>query len=203
MSCFKHTMLVVDYASKHYNDPEVTFAALMHDLGKKPTYDLYGNAHGHELAGLPLINSFCDKWKVPNSYRNLALLVCEYHTKVHGCMGRSTNDWMRPKSIMKLFEDTGALRNQSRFQKLLKACVADAKGRGNGSEQISEFENKPYHQYDYLLECLNAASSLDTSLLSNKLLTEGKSGITIGEVIRQERIKLIRGIQNEYKSKVN
>ena len=97
-----HTMMVVDYAAKHYG-PEVVFAGLCHDFGKPISYQESGNALQHEVKGLPAIREFCDKWKVPNNYRDLALITCEYHTKVHGCLGRGTNSAMRPKSIMNMF----------------------------------------------------------------------------------------------------
>jgi tRNA nucleotidyltransferase (CCA-adding enzyme) len=117
-------------------------------------------------------------------------------------MSRGTNGWMKPKSIIKLFEDTGALKNPDRFLKMLKACEADAKGRGAGAEQIAEFEAKPYLQREYLEDCLSVVLNYRSNPLSEKMLAEGKSGVIIGQTIRQERIKLIREVQNKWKWKV-
>lgn len=203
MSCFKHTMLTVDYAAKTFDDPEVTFGVAMHNLGKKTSYDESENALQHEKKGLPLIESFCDQWKVPNSYRDLALLVCKYHTKVHGVFGRNNQNWTTPKSIMSLFEDTGALRNPVRFEKILQCCVSDAKGRGDGKTQIAEFEVRPYSQYKYLMECLLVVTTLNTKEISSGLLTAGKKGPIIGVAIRVAQINEIRSIQNEWKNKSN
>lgn len=197
-----HTLMVMDYAAKEYSDPEIIFASLCHDFGKPICHEKYGNAHGHEKEGLPIIRDFCDKWKVPNRFRNLALLVCEHHTKIHGVFGRNTQGWPRPKSIMALFEATGAMKNPNRFIKILKCCIADARGRGAGKEQIAEFEARPYDQYDYLCECLEAVLNTDTKSISARMLTEGKKGSIIGETIRQEQIKAIRGVQNDWKQKV-
>jgi tRNA nucleotidyltransferase (CCA-adding enzyme) len=197
-----HTGMVMDYAAKTWHDTEIIFASLCHDFGKPICWEKYGNAHGHEVEGLPIINQFCDKWKVPNSYRNLALVTCEYHTKVHGCMSRGINGWMKPKSIMKLFEDTGALKNPDRFVKMLKACEADAKGRGSGVEQIAEFEAKPYLQRSYLEDCLSKVLNYKSKPLAEKMIAEGKTGTIIGQTIRQERIKLIREVQNQWKERV-
>ena len=127
---FIHTMMVVNYAAKQCLSKEEVFACLTHDFGKYVSQEKYGNAHGHEVQGLPPINEFCEKWKVPNKYRELALLVCEYHTKIHGCMGRGSNKGMRAKSVMKLFEDTGAIKKPERFKQILNCCDADARGRG-------------------------------------------------------------------------
>jgi tRNA nucleotidyltransferase (CCA-adding enzyme) len=90
-----HTMMVIDYAAKHYG-PLVAFAGLCHDFGKPVSYKESGNALEHEIKGLPVIKEFCSKWKVPNNYRDLALMTCEYHTEVHGCLGRGSNAGMRP-----------------------------------------------------------------------------------------------------------
>jgi len=197
-----HQELVVDYAAKTWGDTEINLACMLHDLGKHPCWLSYGNAFGHEETGFAVVNKFCDKWKVPNSYRNLALITCEYHTKVHGCIGRGSNDWMRPKSIMKLFEDTSALKKPEQFYKMLKACEADAKGRGNGAEQIAEFENNPYIQREYLEDCLRAVLGYDSKPLSEKMLAEGKTGVIIGQTIRQEKIKLIREVQDKWKERL-
>lgn len=194
-----HVGMVMDYAAETYKDTEITFAALCHDFGKPVCWELYENAHGHEDAGLPLIEDFCNKWKVPNSYKKLALMTCKYHTKIHGCLGRSSNSGMRPKSIMKLFEDTGALRNPEMFLKMLKVCEADSRGRGKGTEQINEFRARPYPQREFMEQCLNAVLRFNTKPLSEDLLAKGKSGVIIGETIRQERIKLIRGIVNNWR----
>lgn len=195
---FIHTMLVVDYAAKQGFSKEEVFSCLTHDFGKYTSQEKYGTAHGHESEGLTSINEFCDKWKVPNKYRELALLVCEYHTKIHGCLGRGSNKGMRAKSIMKLFEDTGAIKKPERFKQILNCCVADARGRGKGEVQIKEFESKPYLQADYLTECLNAVINTNTKNISKKLLANGKDGVTIGLEIRAERIKSIRGVQNTW-----
>lgn len=203
-----HVSMVMDYAAQTWNDPEINFACYTHDFGKPSCWVARGDAHGHEKEGLPFIESFCDKFKVPNRYRELALLVCEYHTKIHGMMGRSEQNWTRPKSIMKLFEDTGALRNPERFLKMLKCCEADAKGRGvevceDFTKTKEYYLSKDYPQARYLQECLVAVINLDTKSVSARMLAQGKTGTLIGEAIRVERINSIRGVQNRWKQNKN
>lgn len=203
VDCFVHTMLVVDHAAHFLGDPEIIFSCLMHDLGKAPSFKEYGNFHGHEETGLPLIGAFCKKWKVPNIYRDLSLLVCKYHTKIHGMFGRNNQGWTRPKSIMNLLQETNAFGKPERFEKILKACMADARGRGGNSVEITQFSEKPYPQYEYLMDCLNAAYSVDTKAISAKILTEGKKdGKFIGEQIRVARIDAIRSIQRKWKEQM-
>ena len=188
-----HTMMVMDYAARAGYGPEVVFAGLCHDFGKPVAYENTGNALSHETLGLPVINDFCDKWKVPNKYRELALLVCEHHTKIHGCLGRGSNKGMRPKSIMKLFQDTNAIGKPVRFIDILSACESDAKGRGG------DYPNKPYPQRGYLMECLEAATLVNTKAISSSMMEKGKSGIEIGEAIRISRIDAIRKVANKHK----
>jgi tRNA nucleotidyltransferase (CCA-adding enzyme) len=185
-----HTMMVVDYAAQHYA-PVVVFAGLCHDFGKPVSYKESGNALQHEIKGLPVIKAFCEKWKVPNNYRDLALMTCEHHTKVHGCLGRGSNKAMRAKAIMKLFTDTNALAKPLRFFHMLSACEADAKGRGG------DYPNKPYKQKDYLLDCLAAAKGVNTKEITLSLLAKGKSGVEIGEAVRIARIDAIRNVNNK------
>lgn len=193
---FIHTMMVVDKAKELFNDPEITFAGLVHDLGKAVTWGKYGVCHGHEDAGVPVVEEFCKKYKVPNNYRDLALITTKQHLKCHNVLGRGSNKMMRPKSIMKMFEETAALSKPERFKKMLKACEADAVGR------IGIAANDPYIQRQYLEECLQAVLDFKTKDLSQQLLSEGKSGILIGQRIREERIKCIRQVQNKWKEKM-
>jgi len=186
-----HTAMVVNYAANNFGS-HVAFAGLCHDFGKPLSYSETGNALQHEIKGLDVIRSFCEKWKVPNSYRDLALITCEYHTKVHGCLGRGANKPMRPKSIMNLFTATNAIDKKARFYHFLEACEADAKGRGG------DHPNKPYPQKDYMWDCIMAVKRVDTKEISTKMLNQGKSGLAIGEAIRVSRIDAIRGVYNEY-----
>lgn len=194
-----HTKLVMDYAAEHFKDPEIVFACFAHDFGKPECFKKYGNALGHEEAGLEHIINFCEQWKVPNYFKDLALITCQHHTKVHGCMGRNTNDWTRPKSIMKLFEDTNAIGKPERFVKMLKACCADARGRGNNEELLNYYRNKPYPQMKYLQECLINVLSLNTKEITIPLLEKGKKGVDIGEAVRVARIQKIREVQYKWK----
>lgn len=183
---YVHTMMVVDYAAKIYKDPEITFACLCHDLGKAAAYNKYGNLHGHEALGVEVVESLCSRLKVPNNYRDLALLVTEFHTHCHKAFD------MKPNKIMKLFERTGALARPQRFFKYLNACVADAKGRGEPKC------NEEYTQNLYLKKCLEAVLAVNTKEISTKLLQENKSGLIIGETIRVARINTIREVKKSW-----
>ena len=183
---YLHTMMVIDYADKIHKDSEIVFACLCHDLGKATAYNKHGNLHGHEQLGVDVVKSLCSRLKIPNTYKDLALIVTEYHTHCHKAFD------MKPNKIMKLFERTNALKKPDRFLKYLSACVADAKGRG--SPKCAE----NYTQHLYLKKCLDAVLSVDTKEISTRLLQENKSGIIIGETIRVAQINAIREVKKSW-----
>lgn len=185
--CGEHIRLALQYANKTFNDPEVNFAVLMHDVGKAITYEKRGNLHGHEVAGVEVVNGFCDRLKVPNKYKELALITTEYHTHCHMAFD------MKAKSIMKLFEKTSALTKRDRFNKFLQACEADKKGRGD------PVCHQSYTQPYFLGECLCAVLKVNTKQISQQMLTQGKSGSIIGEAIRVARINAIRDVINKWR----
>src|ERR1019366_8240403 len=62
----------------------VRFAVLVHDLGKAATpQNLWPSHHGHEEAGVGLIEALAARLRVPNEHTELALLAARYHGLVH------------------------------------------------------------------------------------------------------------------------
>jgi len=144
-----HVMLVVDYAAKQNYPLPVRFAALMHDLGKGTTpIDILPRHIGHEERSVNLVKSLCQRLRVPNDSRDLAVIVARLHGKMHRAME------MRPDTLLNLLHDTDALRQPERFEQFLLACECDSRGR-------TGFENKPYPQADQMRLVLQAATSVD------------------------------------------
>ena len=191
---FVHTMMVLKHANLTWCDPEINFACLLHDIAKPVCYAERGNGHGHDKEGVQMIDNWCELWKVPNSYRDLAKIVCEQHQKVHSVFGRGDNSKTKPKSIMKMFEQTSALSKPERFEKMLKACESDSFGRISGS--IKDL----YQQRQYLLSLLKAVKEVDTKTISKEAIAKGKQGVYIGEQIRVARIDAIRKGMRRWKS---
>ena len=190
---FIHTMMVLKHAAENWNDPEINFACLLHDINKPDCYKEFGSGKGHDKAGVPQVEEFCKQWKVSNNYRDIAKIVCEQHQRIHTVTGKDKNKWSKPKSVMSIFEDSGALRNPERFKKVLKACESDAKGR------IGLSAKDYYKQREYLEDCLDAVINLDTKEISSKLIEKGKSGEVVGLEIRADRINEIRKVQKLWK----
>lgn len=170
-----HTLMVLDQAARLSPDPEVRFAALLHDLGKGETPRQEWPAHrGHEERGVLLISALCDRYRVPNAYRELAILAGRYHLLCHRANELSSS------RLLELLESTDAFRRPDRFEKFLIACEADARGRAG-------FEDRPYPQAKLLRRSLKAAIDINV----NELIERGLSGEKLGEEIRIRRIEQI------------
>lgn len=175
---YTHTMLVLQRAVE-LDYPTITrFACLMHDLGKPVTYGLRGNLHGHEQAGVEVIEDFCKKFRVPNKYRDLAVLTSDNHTRCHKVFE------MNPKKIRVLLNDRfKVLVKPERFQRFLEACLCDAQGRG--------LPHKEYPQKEFLEKICIEFKNLDRKKIVSHSLDNGRKGESIKQDIIREETKLI------------
>jgi tRNA nucleotidyltransferase (CCA-adding enzyme) len=176
-----HVILAVRAAAELRASNAVRFAALTHDLGKARTpRERWPSHHGHEGAGVPLIEALSARLKVPNLYRELAILAARHHTLVH----RAAE--LKPATVLTLLEDCDAFRRPERFAELLLACEADARGRAGR-------EGEPYRQADYLRAALAAAAAVALSEEERK----GLSGSKIGEEMRRRRLAAVTRVKFE------
>lgn len=190
-----HTEMVVD---RLVGMPrEVVFAALCHDMGKYEAYERHGTAHGHENLGLSQINDLCDRLRIPNKYRRLALRVCKYHTEIHGALGRGSNGPTTAKKILKILEGCKAATSAQEFIHLLYACKADARGRGKTEEEKNRFAKTPYPQFEYMLICLSALQDLNTKEVAKASMDRGNRGERVGYDVRIAKINAIRKVSHE------
>ena len=174
-----HVMLALACAASRRVSTAVRFAVLMHDLGKARTPpELWPKHHGHEEAGVPLIEGLADRLKVPGSYRELAILAARAHTLVHRALE------LRPETVLKLLQECDAFRRPERFCELLEACEADARGRAG-------LESEPYPQAPYLSSALAAASAVTLSEAERRGLT----GPAIGAEIKKRRLAAVSAVK--------
>jgi len=126
-----HVMMVIDHAaSKNYSLP-VRFAALTHDLGKGTTPPTEWPRHiGHEVRSVQLLRDLCERIRVPNEARDLALLVARYHGDVHRAIE------LRPATIAGMLQAVDAYRKPERFEEFLQACACDFHGRPGYAEKL-------------------------------------------------------------------
>jgi tRNA nucleotidyltransferase (CCA-adding enzyme) len=174
-----HVMLALTVAARSGAPPAVRFAVLTHDLGKALTPRARWPSHpGHEQAGVPLIEALCDRLKVPNAQRELAILAARHHTLVHRARE------LKPATVLTLLEECDAFRRPERFAELLLACEADARGRA-GREQ------EPYPQAAYLAAAHAAAAAVTLSDEERR----GLEGKEIGAQVRRRRLAALTALR--------
>ena len=167
-----HTLMALEQAAKLSDDPVVRFAALTHDLGKGTTPPSEWPRHiAHEQRGVTLVEAMCDRLKIPNAYRELAVLVSRYHLDAH----RVTE--LRDTTLLELLERLDAFRRPARFEQWVLACEADARGRKG-------LENREYAQADHLRRARDAVAKVTLDPAER----DGLDGPKIAEKLRKARL---------------
>jgi tRNA nucleotidyltransferase (CCA-adding enzyme) len=172
-----HTLQVLDVACELSSETTVRFAALVHDLGKGITpRDQWPSHVGHEQAGVRIVGQLCERLKVPTGHRELGQLVSREHQRIH----RAAE--LRDTTVLEVLEAADAFRRPERFDKLLLACEADARGRG------PDLRARTYPQAQTFRECLRAAAAvkLDAAVMQQL------AGPAIAQALRAARVEAIR-----------
>jgi tRNA nucleotidyltransferase (CCA-adding enzyme) len=170
-----HTLMCVDQAALLSPKAEVRFAALVHDLGKGVTPPaIWPHHYGHEKNGLPILEKLCQRLRIPNPFKKLAMHVMEYHTHCH----KATE--LKASTLTDVLTQLGAFKANNTLADFLLACEADAKGR-------THFENRPYPQAELYFNAAKAAASVDTSTITDSTL----EGAQIGVALRRLRIAAV------------
>lgn len=171
-----HALQVLDVACELSQETTVRFAALMHDLGKGVTPPEQWPSHiGHEQAGVKVIAGLCDRLKVPTEHRELAQVVSREHQRIHRA------GELRDSTVLEVLEACDAFRRPDRFEKLLLACEADARGRG------PELRARPYAQASIFRSCLRAAAAVKLDAETMQRL----HGPDIAKALRAARVTAI------------
>lgn len=177
-----HTLMSLQQAALLSNSAAVRFSVLVHDLGKGITPDHVLPSHrGHEARGLPLVTDVCNRFKVPNEHRQLAMAVTEFHLLCHKAFE------LRPETILKLLKGLGALKSEHRLEEFLLCCEADARGR-------TGFENREYPSSDYLRQARQVILKTDIS----DLLESGVSGAEIGSQLALRQTAQLAELKQNY-----
>ena len=170
-----HTLMVLEQAARLTDDNEVRFAALLHDLGKGTTPQEQWPRHiGHEQRGVKLVRQVCERYRVPNDHRELAVITSRYHLLCHQARE------LRPETVLSLLERTDAFRRPERFRKFLLACEADARGR-------TGLEDRDYPQRPLLERCHAVAAGIGGA----EFAAQGLKGKAIAQAVSAARTKAI------------
>mgnify|MGYP002854694679 CR=1 FL=1 len=131
---FKHVMCALNKVQNE--DCIIKWAVLNHDNGKGSTpAEILPHHYNHDKRGIPLINQICDRLKVPNEYRDFALLFCREHMRI--CKFESMKiskkyDFVREISCN--------FHNRQRLEMFLKCFHADYYGEQKLNEFCSDVE---------------------------------------------------------------
>lgn len=152
----EHVMMALDYAASRAYSLGVRFSALMHDLGKGATPPVHWPSHhGHEERGVELLQGICDRLKVPNDCRDLAIITA----REHGNVSRAFE--LRPATIVNLLARCDSFRKPGRFREILLASECDCRG-------CIGFETVGFPQRDYLMGALDVAQGVDAGAIAGR-----------------------------------
>jgi tRNA nucleotidyltransferase (CCA-adding enzyme) len=174
-----HQLLALRAAVRLGGGVTVRFAVLMHDLGKARTPpEILPAHHGHEEAGVALVEQVCARLRVPGHFRELAVMAARHHTHVHLAAE------LRSATVLKVLEGCDAMRRPERFGDFLLACEADARGR-------TGFEERPYPQREFFAAARERVAAV--ALTADE--RAGLTGVQIGEELRRRRQAAIEELQ--------
>lgn len=128
-------------------DPHIRFAALLHTLSE------------NEIASL------CDRYRIPNDYRELAILVSKYLPHSQDAKNLTADD------LLNLLLATDAFRRPNRFNDFLLACAACS----------------THATTDWLLACYDNAKNIEI-----KELTANYTGQELAQKIKEKRRQTIQ-----------
>ena len=179
-----HTLMALQQSALITDKASIRFTVLVHDLGKALTpKNILPRHAGHEAAGLPLVAQICDRLKIPNQHRQLAMVVTEYHLICHKSLQLSS------VNLLKLLTVIGALKSVEKLDDFLLCCMADAKGRKG-------LEHNTYQPNTYLRHALDAINDVQVS----DIIATGVTGPAIGEAIKLRQIKALDTFKQHYRS---
>lgn len=174
-----HTLLAIKKGQEMGLGSKELFALLLHDVGKSLTpKELLPKHIGHDEVGVSIVSNICDKLKVPNDYKDFAMLCCKLHMKV-----KRANE-MRVGSVYDLVNSVTHFKDFDKLYKVFMVSIADTYGR---DKEVSE-KNKQCIN-DGLERCITMYNILkDVSAKDFPELSKYK-GKEFGEQLRVKKIQ--------------
>ncbi|MCE5180942.1 MAG: multifunctional CCA addition/repair protein [Betaproteobacteria bacterium] len=170
-----HVMMALDYAAAQNYSLPVRFAVLTHDLGKGTTaHEMLPRHIDHESRSFALLKPLCQRLRVPNDCRELALVVARFHGKPLRAFD------LRPKTMLDLLLETDAIRQPQRFEEFLLACTADFCGRLG-------YRDAAFIQADLLRRAHQAVQAVDVGAVAKQC----SDPATIRDRVYQARLETL------------
>lgn len=186
IDCGVHSLMALEQAALLSTKLEVRFATLVHDLGNAASSkDNLSHHYGHELKGVPIVEKMCQRLRIPNDFKKLALQVTQYHTHCHKVRE------LRATTLVDLLQVLGAFKPKHNLQDFLFACEADTRGRLG-------FENTDYSQSVFLKKVAKYGTNID----SQEVLNLGLKGKKIGDAIRRLRVTAVNELLSSHQNQL-
>ncbi|MFS8514583.1 MAG: HD domain-containing protein [Planifilum fulgidum] len=130
---FEHSMQVLEAMARMTKDPVLRWVAVVHDLGKGVTpKELLPRHHGHEKAGVPLVEALGRRLKLPKRFTRAAKVGAAEHMRAFR-IGE-----MRPGKAVRLLEQVR--KTALGVEGLSLLVKADHRGRNNPDAEVPEAE---------------------------------------------------------------
>jgi len=177
-----HTLMSLQQAAKMTDNVCIRFATLLHDLGKGTTPKEEWPRHiAHEERSISLVKNLCERIAAPKDYKELALIVAQWHTHCHRALE------LKPATLLKTLQMTDAFRRPERFNQFLMCSEADARGR-------TGFEDRDYPQADYFRGALAACQGINAKEISAR----GFIGKEFGDEINRLRLTALTNYKHNF-----
>ena len=171
-----HTLMVAQQAAILSSALPVRFAAQVHDLGKGVTPESEWPSHKmHCHTGLKIIKQLCERIRIPNEFKELALLVCEQHSNIHRA------GELKAATFLKVLNKFDVWRKPERLNDILLCCQADHAGRKG-------LEKEPYPQKNRFEIAYHAALTVQVK----DIINDGFKGKDIRTEQERRRIEAIQ-----------
>ena len=170
-----HALVSLQQASRLSPAAIVRFATLLHPLNK------HSGPADDSLHKSSAIHHLCERIAAPKDYRELALIVAEFHARSHNARE------LEPDVLLNLLVRTDAFRRPQRFDNFLLCCEAIAR---SDNTTLAD-----YPQANYVREILRACQSIDLKAIAAKGLT----GKAFGDELDQQRLAKIHDMRSQIK----
>jgi tRNA nucleotidyltransferase (CCA-adding enzyme) len=184
-----HVMMVIDYAAQKNHGLPIRLAALLHDLGKGATPPSeWPRHHGHEARSVELVKAVCERLKIPNECRELALMTA----REHGNVGRALE--LRADTMVTMLQRCDAFRKPQRFFDMLHASESDHRGR-------TGFADRPFPQAACLQAALAAAQTVNAGEIAADISQRyPHQPQRIADAVHAARIAAVTKVRNSHSS---
>ncbi|BGI51073.1 MAG: multifunctional CCA addition/repair protein [Arsenophonus endosymbiont of Ceratovacuna japonica] len=170
-----HTLLTLKISALLTNNIETRFATICHDFSKiltksKQMYNYYNDIN----MGILLIETMCNRLRIPNNMKELSKLVIRFNQQIHQI------NKLTPKIIIDIFNKLDSWRKPYRINQLVIVCESDARGI-IGKEHIT------YPQAKLIISAFQIAQQVSIK----NIIEQGNKGIHIKNEITKQRIKVL------------